>query len=30
VRFEVAKGRSDRASQYGGGLFESVIVRRKR
>jgi D-alanyl-D-alanine carboxypeptidase len=29
VRFEVAKGRSDRASRYGAGLFESVIVRRK-
>lgn len=29
VRFEVAKGRSDRAAQYGGGLFESVLVRRK-
>jgi CubicO group peptidase (beta-lactamase class C family) len=30
ARFEVVDGRSDRASQYGGGLFESVIVRTKK
>jgi hypothetical protein len=29
VRFEVAGGRSERGSIYGGGMFESVIVRRK-
>ena len=29
ARFEVVKGRSERASLYGGGMFESVIRRRK-